>query len=177
MGFRGSRVQIPPSRFLSSDATAISCCGVFASQACGRVCVEFLRHSALPQLPRLVHHSEYIGIVGLLVNLQERVDVLLGSSRARWTSRALQPRDATSHVRPFKSTLAVLAQILDEKPVAEVADEHPSADTSALYAWSSVRARGAESARIARCCRDGRAGLSIVSVDRASYARTRASDT
>ena len=30
MGFRGSRVQIPPSRFfLTRDATAIYCCGVF----------------------------------------------------------------------------------------------------------------------------------------------------
>jgi hypothetical protein len=83
MGFRGSRVQIPPSRFLTRDATATYRCGVFAFRARGRVLVEFLRDSPVAQLSRLAHHREDALIIRLLVDLEEGIDVLPPSSESR----------------------------------------------------------------------------------------------
>src|SRR3990172_681314 len=81
MGFRGSRVQIPPSRLLTQPGCCLGC--RFSGPSGPR--------DGLSELPLLAHNGEERFVIGLLVALEERLGVLPATRRGNVLQRVPLP--------------------------------------------------------------------------------------
>src|SRR5690242_7755831 len=79
MGFRGSRVQIPPSRFVKRSTAIDSLIAVLSTSSkrssCGRVSVAELGDAPTVQLPRFSGDGSDRLVIGLLIDVDQSVMV------------------------------------------------------------------------------------------------------